>query len=295
MEHKIIQLPYGVISEKNDPENELQFNLLPNFRKDISFDKLPYLTQSKNPALNNIINNGAVDNLELQKCLLATGLLQDSVQQSLDMIVTDGGFTDAAVRRELDLKYPSIMKKPNPIEAVFKDKAKFDVQNPIIGSLVAQVQQNKTNEKIILNQISGAPTTKDIELPEHLAKLKGEKINNFPPFLPPPPPPPTPLPSTPNCGDGESDDDHNDDDDDDSNGNLMPTQRFLLNQPQRTAVAVGTNNATTSMPLQEKKVRFSENLSKVFPEATDIFESDHQPKITDKEEITVSNVKSIIK
>ena len=53
----------------------------------------------------------------------------------------------------------------------------------------------------------------------------------------------------------------------------MPTQRFLLNQPQRTAVAVGTNNATTSMPLQEKKVRFSENLSKVFPEANEIFES----------------------
>ena len=65
MEGKIIQLPYGVISQKNDPENELQLNFLPNFRKDILFDKLPYLTQSKNPTLNNIITNGAVDNLEL--------------------------------------------------------------------------------------------------------------------------------------------------------------------------------------------------------------------------------------
>ena len=26
MKGKIIQLPYGVISQKNDPENELQFN-----------------------------------------------------------------------------------------------------------------------------------------------------------------------------------------------------------------------------------------------------------------------------
>ena len=33
MEAKIIQLPYGVISEKNDPGNELQFNFPPNFRK----------------------------------------------------------------------------------------------------------------------------------------------------------------------------------------------------------------------------------------------------------------------
>ena len=75
----------------------------------------------------------------------------------------------------------------------------------------------------------------------------------------------------------------------------MPTQRFLLDQPQRTAVAVATNNAATSVLLQEKKVRFFENLSKVFPEANDISELDHQPKITDKEEITVSNVQSIIK
>ena len=167
MEGKVIQLPYGVISEKNDPENKLQFNFLPNFRKDILFDKLPYLTQSK--------KRGAVDNVELQKYLLATGLLQDSAQQSLDMIVTDGGFNDAAIRRESDLKYPSITKIPNPVDVTLKDKAKFDVQNPIIGSLVAQVQENKTNEKAILNQISGAPTKKDIELAECLAKLRGEK------------------------------------------------------------------------------------------------------------------------
>ena len=52
-----------------------------------------------------------VDNSALQKYLLATDLLQDSKQQSLDMTVTDGAFNDAVVRRELDLKYSSIMKK----------------------------------------------------------------------------------------------------------------------------------------------------------------------------------------
>ena len=100
-----------------------------------------------------------VNNLALQKSRFAAGLLQDSIQQSLNVKVTNGGFNDAAVRRELDLKYPSIMKKPNPIDVVFKDKAKFDVQNPIIGSLVTQVQKNKTNEKAILNQVSGVPST----------------------------------------------------------------------------------------------------------------------------------------
>ena len=77
--------------------------------------------------MNNIIENSTIDNLELQKYLLATCLLKYGIQQSLDMIVTDGGFNDAVIRRELDLKYPSVMKKPDPIDIVFKDKEKFDM------------------------------------------------------------------------------------------------------------------------------------------------------------------------
>ena len=39
------------------------------------------------------------------------------------MAVTDGDFNNASIRRELDTKYPSVMKKSNPIDVVFKDKA----------------------------------------------------------------------------------------------------------------------------------------------------------------------------
>ena len=41
-----------------------------------------------------------------QKYLFPTGLLKDSIQDSLDMIVTDGKFKDASVRRALNTKYP---------------------------------------------------------------------------------------------------------------------------------------------------------------------------------------------
>ena len=75
--------------------------------------------------------------------------------------------------------------------------------------------------------------------------------------MPPPSPPPTPLPLPPNGGDGESDDD-------DTNRNLTSSQRFLLDQPQRTAVAVSTNNAAISVPLQEKKLDFLKILGKYF-------------------------------
>ena len=176
-------------------------------------------------------------------------------------MVTDGGFNDATVRRELDLKYPSIMKKPNPVDVVFKDKAKFDVQSPIICSLVAQVQQNKTNEKAILNQLSGASSTKDIELAETLAKLRGEANNN-------------------------NNNNNNNDNDNNNNNNYCPL--FLSRPP-------ALQTPPPSPPDDDDDDDDGENLSKAFPEAKNIFESEHQPKILQKEKITVSNVQSMIK
>ena len=172
MEGKHIQLPYGVLSD-DEPKNLLHFNLPPNYKRDILFEQFLYLSHVKNLMLNKIIKNGIADDVELQKYLLATGLLQDSIQQSLDMVVTDGFFNNAAVRRELDQKYPTLMKKPNPINVIVKDKAHFDVQNPIIGLHVVQVSNN---EKAIFEQIKKAPPMKDVTISERLQKLK--KFNN---------------------------------------------------------------------------------------------------------------------
>ena len=193
------------------------------------------------------------------------------------MIVADVGFNDAFVRRVLDAKYPSIMKKPNPIDVVFKDKASW---LKIIGSLV-----EKKNEIAILNQMSSVPSTKDVYIAERLAKLKDNNNNddNFP--LPLPPPPPSTLPSLfSSRGRAKSNDDGSDD-----GRNLT----FLLNQPQRERIAIAVGESvTTSKPLQVKprKVKFSENLNKVFPKVNDIFESGYQPSILKKEEITVLNI-----
>ena len=73
------------------------------------------------------------------------------------MIVTDGDFNNASIRRVLDTKYPSAMKKPNPTDFVLKDKAKFDVQNPVIGSLFEQIRKNKKNE--FARKLLKLPTT----------------------------------------------------------------------------------------------------------------------------------------
>ena len=109
-----------------------------------------------------------MDNLALQKHLFKTRLLKDSIQDSLDMIITDGKFKNASVRRVLDTKYPLVMKKSNPVNVVFKDKAKFDTKNSIIGKSLTQIELGKSeNEKVIENELKGAPSIKDLEIAEN--------------------------------------------------------------------------------------------------------------------------------
>ena len=142
MESASIQLPFGFVRNQKT-NDDLQFNLPLNYRKDLLFDKLPYVAQLNNPAIENVVNRNSADDLAVQKYLLAMDLLQDTIQENLNMIVRDGGFNNASIRRVLDTKYPSVMKKPNPIDFMFKDKAKFDVQNPIIRSLYEKTVDNK--------------------------------------------------------------------------------------------------------------------------------------------------------
>ena len=205
-----IQLPFGYVPDDNE-KGDLQFNLLLNYRKDILFDTLPYIAHLDDPAIDNMVKGRKVDDLALQKYLLATGLMQDTIQENLNMIVTDGGFNDTSIRRTLDTKYPSVMKKSNPINAVFKDKAKFDVQNPIVGSLIAQVQENKARERAYMKQLSQAPSITDINISDRLKELRdfndgniNDRYNNNNdddddgPGAPPTPPPSIRLPS-PSC------------------------------------------------------------------------------------------------
>ena len=202
----------------------VHFNLPQNYKRCILFEQFPYLSHVKNLTLNKIVKNGIVDDVQLQKYLLATGLLQDGIQQSLDMVVIDGFFNNAPVRRELDQKYPTLMKKPDPVNVVSKDKAHFD---PIIGSLAAPLSNN---EEAIFEQIKKDQQ----ERSERSAKLK--RFNNK----------------------NNNDDDDNDDDDgggdlpclltpplfplknnefdsefDSDDKKLAPTQKFLLDKPQK--------------------------------------------------------------
>ena len=302
MENRSIQLSFGFVPDKN-PGGEIQFNLPLNYKKDLLFTKLPFAANLNDPAIDDVIKNGNVDKLAVQKYLLATGLLEDTIQENLEMIVNDGEFNNTSVRRALDLKYPSVMKKPTPLEYIFKDRAKFDVQNPIVGSLYNQLKktQDKINEKQYLKQISTAPNIKDLEFGNRLKELRdfndqrrnknddddnndddNDRGNNnnsgnssgLPPLSTPsssrnafPPTPPTTVRREDERRPSSS-----------SSSSLTPTQRFLL-RPEREAEAIAES---TAGPSRQRVTVASDAVRKLFPESKKILQDiSEEPAIID--------------
>ena len=67
------------------------------------------------------------------------------------------------------------MKKSNPVEVVFKDKAKFDTKNYIISTVLTQSGKIKT-EKANENQLKGTSSIEDLESTEQLERLRQYNI-----------------------------------------------------------------------------------------------------------------------
>ena len=77
----------------------------------------------------------------MKKCLLATSEYGNEILEHLNAIVGyDEKFNNVIVRHALDLKDLAIFWKLNPLNVTFRDVKKFDVTNPIIGKLAAQIK-----------------------------------------------------------------------------------------------------------------------------------------------------------
>ena len=200
MESRYIQLPYRVVNNRVK-EKTIHLNLSPNYKKHLLFDQLPYSSHLENSSVWDVVSNGTNNKETLQKYLLATGIFESSIQHSLDMIVGDDGkLSDVRVRRQLDLKTPSVMKKSNLVDYAFKDIGKFDTQNPIVGEILKQTQ------KIDLDNLSSIKYIKIMERLDKLWNDRYHKNDNRPP--PPGISRPTPQPKPPRPPRSSNDDDY---------------------------------------------------------------------------------------
>ena len=179
------------------------------------------------------------------------------------------------------------------------------MQNPVVGSLIAQVQENKAKEIAYLKQLSKAPSIMDINIGKRLQVLKdfnegrvNDRNNNDDnnddedgQGMPPTPPPPLPrvprdvFPTPPYT---PADDDDNDD------ANLTPTQRFLLRRPrtggERVAEATGQELTRTT----PQRVTFSDNITRVFPQGRKIMEKPDDIKELE-EDASISEIRTAAK
>ena len=264
-----IKLPYGFVSNDKDKE-KIRFNLPLNYKKDVLFQKVPYFAEANNSAIDDVVLGKKTDDLSIQKFLLSKGVLEDAILDNLDMIVTDRKFNNAGIRRKLDLKYPSIIKKPTASNFLFRDKKQFDVQNPVIGGLYNQLQIRTSDQLKLLRK---APNIKDLKIRNALERLKKFNLNkgavddddddDIPglprsrrgePPLPPPPPPPPP----------QDDDNDNDDDDKDDNKNRnIQIKKFLLDKGNER-IAEGLAQ-TSDGKIETRNIAFSKEITKMFP------------------------------
>ena len=264
-----IKLPYGFVSKENEKE-KLRFNLPLNYKKDLLFRKVPYFAEVNNPAIDDVVLGKKRDDLSIQKFLLGKGVLEDAVLDNLDMIVTDRRFNNVGIRRKLDKKYPSIMKKPTASNFLFRDKKQFDLQNPVIGGLYNQLKIRQADQ---LKLLKTAPKIKDLKIQNALDRLKkfnlnrggiddDDNDNNDIPGLPPSrrgEPPTPPEPENDNDDDDDDDDDDNDDDANDRGNNI---KRFLLDRGnERIAEALAESDAG----VEPRKIAFSKEITKIFP------------------------------
>ena len=178
-----IQLPDDL--KKNI--GKIQLNVPKNEKVKDLFATLPYLANLKDPILHNRVEDLLKNREDLQKYLLATEDLNNTIEESLQFAVSHGKLNDETAVRHVserdDPKYNYFRKNDNPLDVVYREQAKYDVQNPIIGSLLKQINKGKAptyeETKKILDK---APNPKDLDLQDRFNKIfdkDNKKPGNF--------------------------------------------------------------------------------------------------------------------
>ena len=76
-------------------------------------------------------------------------------------------------RQKLDPISKNILRRQNPLELVFEDISTFDAENPIVGSLLREIDiKKKQSDSDFLKFLPRHPG-KEFEIKKRLDKLKG--------------------------------------------------------------------------------------------------------------------------
>ena len=111
--------------------------------------------------------------------ILATSDYAKSIQTDINHYVTWDRINDASFRQKLDPISKNILRRQNPLELVFEDISTFDAENPIVGSLLREIDINKKqSDSDFIKSLPSQPG-KEFEIKKRLDQLKGRSgFNN---------------------------------------------------------------------------------------------------------------------
>ena len=94
---------------------------------------------TNNDFLATISNDVNIPKNDIQKYILATSDFPKSMQTDINHYVTRDRINDVSFRQKLDPISNNILRRQNPLELVFEDISTFDAENPIVGSLLREI------------------------------------------------------------------------------------------------------------------------------------------------------------
>ena len=97
-----------------------------------------------------IANDSDIPSEDVQKYILATSDFAKSMQTDINHYVTRERINNASFRQKLDPIRTDILQRQNPLELVFEDISTFDSENPIVGSLLRELDVGKKSLQVTL-------------------------------------------------------------------------------------------------------------------------------------------------
>ena len=93
--------------------------------------------------------------------------------------MTRDRINDASFRQKLDPISKNIIRRQNPLELVFEDISIFDSENPVVGSLLREIDLKKKGpDSDFIKSLPSQPG-KEFEIKKRLDKLRGVGRDNF--------------------------------------------------------------------------------------------------------------------
>ena len=90
-----------------------------------------------------IANDADIPSEDVQKYILATSDFAKGMQTDINHCVTRDKINNASFRHKLDPTSNNIFRRQNSLQLVFEDISTFDAENPIVDSLLRELDVGK--------------------------------------------------------------------------------------------------------------------------------------------------------